>query len=352
VIAIRGPSAERAVDIYFQAANGRSTPQQTVGKIVYGRWRAPQGEEVVVCRRAAGDLEVHCHGGHAAPAAILEDLQAAGLTTVPWTQFIDDEPDPFAVAVRVALSQAHTERTATILLDQLCGVLRDAFARVETLADSPHSDDRHAAAREIAQLLDRANLGLHLTNPWRVVIAGRPNVGKSSLINALLGYERAIVFETPGTTRDVLTALTAFDGWPVELTDTAGLRGTSDEIEAAGVERAQEQLATADLIILVSDLSTPWSQADGDLISRFPNAVIVHNKCDLAHATDDRPRGILTSAVTGYGFDVLERAIVSRVASSSPRPGDAVPFTQEHVARLQALQARLATLQAENKIRT
>src|SRR6185503_7750192 len=107
------------------------------------------------------------------------------------------------------------------------------------------------------RLLALAEVGLHLTTPWRVVFAGPPNVGKSSLVNALLGYPRAIVYDQPGTTRDVLTASTAFDGWPFELRDTAGLRdGISlDSVEVEGVARARAQIATADLVVFVHDRS-------------------------------------------------------------------------------------------------
>src|SRR5690606_16577637 len=91
------------------------------------------------------------------------------------------------------------------------------------------------ARRRLAALVDRAPLGLHLTRPWHVALAGAPNVGKSSLLNAVLGYGRAIVFDQPGTTRDVLDAVTAIDGWPVRLTDGAGLRESVDALEAAGV---------------------------------------------------------------------------------------------------------------------
>ena len=92
-----------------------------------------------------------------------------------------------------------------------------------------------------------------------MVIAGPPNVGKSSLINALLGFQRAIVFDLPGTTRDVVTAVTALDGWPVELSDTAGLRSSDDPLELAGIEQAHRQAAAADCLLLVFDASQPWS---------------------------------------------------------------------------------------------
>ena len=124
------------------------------------------------------------------------------------------------------------------------------------------SGDAAAARRQIDDLLAHAATGLHLVRPWQVVVAGRPNVGKSSLINAIAGYQRAIVHSLPGTTRDIVSVQTALDGWPVEISDTAGLRRGSDPIEQAGIELAIDKIAAADLVVLVFDASSPWTDAD------------------------------------------------------------------------------------------
>ena len=163
-------------------------------------------------------------------------------------------------------------------------------------------------------LLAREQLGRHLTRPWSVVLAGRINVGKSSLLNALAGYGRAIVHPAPGTTRDAVAVTTAVDGWPVELCDTAGLRATGDAIERAGIERARQRLAQADLVVLVADRSVPWSPEDEGLARQYPAAVLVHNKCDLPASSGHRPGGISTSALRGQGIDALLTAIGRRLA--------------------------------------
>ena len=124
-----------------------------------------------------------------------------------------------------------------------------------------------------------------------MVLAGRTNVGKSSLLNALAGHGRAIVHHVPGTTRDAVTVATAIDGWPVELCDTAGLRPPDDAVERAGIELARERLAEADLVVLVADRSRPWSAEDQALRDQWPGAVLVHNKCDLPASAGERPAG-------------------------------------------------------------
>ncbi len=187
-------------------------------------------------------------------------------------------------------------------------------------------------------------MGAHLTAPWRVVLAGRPNVGKSSLTNALVGYQRAIVHELPGTTRDAVTASTAVEGWPIELVDTAGLRPAGDPLEAAGMELARRQVQSADLVLAVFDRSGAWSAADTALLDEWPDALAVFNKSDLSAGPQqpDHP-GMLVSAQSGEGLDSLITAIAARLVPASPPPGQAVPFLPWHVATLAEVRAALAS---------
>ncbi|MCA9225633.1 MAG: 50S ribosome-binding GTPase, partial [Planctomycetales bacterium] len=182
------------------------------------------------------------------------------------------------------------------------------------------------------------DIGRHLTSPWKVVLAGFPNVGKSLLMNRLLGYERSIVFDQAGTTRDVLSGRTAFDGWPVELLDTAGLRISDDSIELAGVERARRQLMAADLIVLVADARDPMTEARlRDELGLEPLSLrqpflFVANKSDLLAGTPPVPNSVaddvlLVSALTGEGVSQLMAAIVRRLVPVQLAAGDALPFT-------------------------
>ena len=140
------------------------------------------------------------------------------------------------------------------------------------------------------------------------MIGGRPNVGKSRLLNALAGFPRAIVDPAPGTTRDVVRYPTSFGGWPVELADTAGLRGTDDLVESLGIERSRREQHQADLVLLVLDRSEPLQAIDRELIATTQGALLVANKSDLPPAwaaatrtsTSGRSRRSRRNGVMGF----------------------------------------------------
>ncbi|WP_428307177.1 GTPase [Lacipirellula sp.] len=346
VIAAEGPGATAAIDAAFRAANGRSAAEQTIDRIAFGEWGAGEHrEEVIVIRGGDAAFEIHCHGGVAAAERILAALAAAGCiiqSRDDWAKqrsasLIEAEADR-------ALAQATTRRTAELLLNQRNGALQLA---VSAARDAFNAGEIDAAREQLARLLERAPLGRHLVEPWLVAIAGRPNVGKSSLINAIVGYQRAIVFDQPGTTRDVLTAETAIDGWPVRLADAAGIRQTNDPLEAEGVTRARQQLQRADLVLWVLDGAElqdepqavairQWQAELG--VDRIENALLVVNKADRITA-DRRPASDVgaayVSALTGDGLPAL-LAEISRRLVPTPPERVAIPFTTRQVELLQA----------------
>jgi tRNA modification GTPase len=333
VVRTEGPQALAVVDAALHRPDGRTLTDFPLGRVVVGHWATAAGEEVVVCRFSDDTIEVHCHGGAAAVEAVVARLLDGGCSQVTWQESIlRGSPDLIRSAAQIALASAPTARTASILLDQFDGALKLAIDRVVVAAANSEWD---GAITTLDSMLRHAKLGLHLTQPWRVVIAGRPNVGKSSLLNALVGFERAIVYDMPGTTRDVVTANTAIDGWPVLLADTAGLREASDTIEAAGVARANAAAADADLVLLVDDLL-----ADGEskLVTESP-VLCVLNKIDL-HAPlspHDRQRfDACVSATRNEGMRELLAAIGRALVPSPPATGEAVPFTQQQIAALAA----------------
>lgn len=312
----------------FQAANGRPLADQPIGRIVFGRWGEANSEEVVVCRRDLRTTEIHCHGGDAAVRRILDDLELNGCCVKAWNEQLSAEQGLLEVECLEALSRVTTLRAADILLDQAQGTLRRALEKLPKCSEG--------LSEALDELLVWADFGKHLTRPWRVVLAGRPNVGKSSLINALVGYTRSIVYDQPGTTRDVVTADATFDGWPVQLADTAGIREAEGAIETAGIARARAHLAEADCRVIVLDTSQPRSSEDAELIAAWPDAFIVANKSDLADAwADSLPaEAMRVSSLTGAGVDELIGAIVGRLVPLKPNPGTAIPVSERQVKLL------------------
>lgn len=348
---VEGPQAVAVVGALAHPAGGQSLADQPLGRILLARWMsADDGEEVVVCRHTDAGVEIHCHGGHAAAAAISASLVAQGCHQVGWQEWVAiSEADPIAAAARVALAAAETERTAAILWDQYTGALARALADV---AEQIGRGDVQGALDRVDGLIALIPLGRHLTHAWRVVFAGHPNVGKSSLTNAVLGYDRAIVHESPGTTRDIVTAETALDGWPVELADTAGLHAGGEPLEAAGMRLALARLETADLVVLVFDASRRSVAEEKSLIERWPAALRVYNKADIigddilgGNASADLLASpeLYTSATRRAGIDDLTREIARRLVPTPPRPGQAVPFTAEQGKLLGQIREALAS---------
>ena len=351
-LAIEGPRAAEILMQHVCVATHGLAPLETwpLERIRYCRWRSSADgsasetalEDIILVRRALSRWELHCHGGAAAARRIIADLEREKFAHLPWREWIAaHEPNPVRAAALARLADAPTERTAAILLDQYLGAWDESLAAIRSALSAGNSP---AALAQLNAALGLAPLGRHLVRPWRVVLAGPPNAGKSSLLNALAGYRRAIVHDQPGTTRDRLTVNIALDGWPIELADTAGLRISDDPLETAGVARAEAEIATADAVVLVFDITTSWTKTHAELNSPRADAILVHNKSDLLLTTAaiagsqsaNRPQGVLTSATTGAGLDALIERIVARLIPISPSSGGAVPFTAAQVEQLQA----------------
>ena len=320
-VIIGGERIDEVLDRCFQAASGRTADSFKMGQIVYGKWKEAQGqpvvgEDLVVCRTASHRLEIHCHGGVAAPRAVVQSITEMGIPEIPWQDSVlATHSDPWIAAAHVALADAPTERTGKFLLAATQGNTAKAIARVDKALEL---NDIDQARRDLQPMLDWESFGRHLTQPHRVVIAGPPNAGKSSLLNRILGFGRAIVFERPGTTRDVVTEYTAIDGWPVALSDTAGIRETADHLEEAGIRRASEVANAAELLLVVHDVTQPWTPAQEALCVRDVESVIVYNKCDLGSGPFERA-GVEVSAVTGAGLGELLDAIALRLVPRVPK---------------------------------
>ncbi len=330
VVLVTGAGAGELVGRFFKAASGRCLSDLPLNRIFFGCWYSTPddpGEELVICRREAS-VEVHCHGGATCVAAIIAALQSAGAVCLSWEEWLAKvSPDGICVAAQVDLSRAPTQRTAGILLDQFRGALRHEIDRSVVAL---HEEQLEHASEILNRLLDTTAVGSHLVTPWKVAIVGRPNAGKSSLANALLGYQRAIVQDMPGTTRDVVTATTAVDGWPIELADTAGIRQASDAVEQAGVAFAKQQAAAADLTIVVWDRSGAWTDEDADLTRTSSKVLLVHHKSDLPAIDLSAPAGLEVSSVSGGGLSELMSSIADLLVPLAPVAGEACLFREEY----------------------
>ena len=346
VVRVWGPSALGVADAAFRPRRGLSLAESPPGRLRLGRMGAGMGDEVVavVIADEPPEVEVYAHGGAAAVALVVEALVSEGAEVrrpVAWVRH--DARAAIAAEAFVDLARASTVRTAEILLEQAQGALEaDIREALDALADHPAE-----AIGFLDALLDLARVGLRLIAGWRVVLAGRPNVGKSRLLNALAGYDRAIVDAMPGTTRDVVTARTALEGWPVELADTAGLRPSDDPIETSGVALARARQGEADLVLVVLDRSEPLTDIDRAVVSEHARGLIVANKCDLPAAWSPADLGaVAVSAQHGDGIEELVAGIASRLVPDLPPPSRGVPFRASQVRRLQA--ARNALVEGDH----
>lgn len=333
-LALHGPDAWAAVRAHFQPALPE-TPEP--GRTWLGRLGRDVADEVVLaCKQAAPVpwVEIHCHGGPEVVRLLVELFAERGVAEIDWREFAMRTQPTLQALAGVALTQATTERVAKILLDQYRGALETALRRIESHLGHAEPAAALAGLRELARW---SPLGRKLVSGFRVVLAGPPNVGKSSLANALAGYPRSVVAATPGTTRDVVTTRLALDGWPVELCDTAGLRGEADELERQGIDRTRATLDAADLVLWLMDVSVSPA-----VPSPVAGALAVVNKIDLPAAWPVPTNAVAVSATTGQGLDGLIAAVVARLVPEAPPPGTALPFMPELADAIDGLVAKLS----------
>ena len=357
-------------------------PPRTVHRVqvVHPATGAPVDDALAACFRAprsyTGEdlVELSTHGGLLVPAAAVAALVAAGARPARPGEFtrravLNGKLDLLQAEATADLIDAGSPAQARRALHQLdrglstrLGELRTELLELEALIayeiDFPEEDEGpvapervqrawRAARDRIARLLDTAPEGERLREGALLVIAGRPNAGKSSLFNALLGTERAIVTEVPGTTRDAVEAHAVLEGFPFRLVDTAGLRESDDRVERLGIEVSRKYLAAADLVLFCRDAGCDMRDTESQefLASCRAPVVEVMTKIDLT----DRPTGGV-SVVTGQGLAELRRKLAEVAFGRLVALGDVEPVVTRARHR-GALERALAEVEAFHSAR-
>ena len=354
VVRVSGPAAE-CVGRSVVHVPGRQDWQSH--RVLYGHVLDADGQRrldevllLLMCgpRSFTGEdvVEIHCHGGVIAVQQVLERVLAQpGVRRALPGEFsqravLNGRLDLTRAEAVSELVAARSRRAAdlaiagldggiqvriTTLRERLLDQLTELEARVDFEEDLPPLDgdallhDLQQVRQALLNLVADGERGDALRSGLRVALVGRPNVGKSSLLNRLSRRERAIVTELPGTTRDLLESEIVLEGVPITLLDTAGIRSTEDLVERMGIARSEQALASADLVLLVIDAQQGWTPNDQALLERIPQAVprlVVANKRDLLEAKAPAQADVLLSAISGEGEDHLVEALLARCGAA------------------------------------
>lgn len=366
IVRISGSDALQLLrQVFRPAKGGRFRPRRMTFGSIYTRdgLRIDEGLAVYMPGPASytgeDTAEIYCHGSPGIEAALLDALLAAGARQAEPGEFtrrafLNGRMDLSQSEAVIDLIESETKAAAANAAAQVEGVLgrqlasiRDELiliaAQLSAMIDFPDEEvpelemdalrERLAAACEVLKHL-RASYerGAALKNGVPCAITGRPNVGKSSLLNAFAGFERAIVTPVPGTTRDVLEHTVVADGVKLSFFDTAGIRETSDTVERIGVQRATDAVRTASAVVAVFDGSAPLTQEDASVMESATGreAWCVINKADLpqhidaAHLHSHFSRVFSVSAARGEGVDALLASIAAYFVSSQEAGGSLI----------------------------
>jgi len=384
VIRLSGPLALEIASVIFHTKSPKSLDDP--GRVQLGRIVDPATDEAIdealltyfkAPRSYTGEdvVEVSCHGSPVILRRLLEILIRGGARLsepgeFTFRAFVNRRLDlAQAQAVRDCIN-AQTEYQARVATRQLEGALskrltpaKDALVEIivhlESSVEFVEDDISPVAASALRERLEHIietlkeiaasfAFGRFVKEGFDLAIVGRPNVGKSSVFNRLIGTDRAIVTELPGTTRDALYESTSIGGVPVRLIDTAGIRETSDVVESLGITRSRTAIADADITLLVLDASAPLTENDQQLLGDVPPSrrLVAANKIDLPGLLDGealhrivKSDVLYISAVTGEGFGELIEAILAHLSGDEVVERDDIMITdaRQHTALMHAI---------------
>jgi tRNA modification GTPase len=390
IVRLSGEDAIKIADLVFKSIKGKKLQESASHTIHYGHVVDPKSgevvEEVMVSVMKGPKtftkedvIEINCHGGIVSVNRVLQLVLKNGARMAEPGEFtkrafLNGRIDLSQAEAVMDLIRAKTDRAMNVALGQMEGRLSklirklrqeilETLAQVEVNIDYPEYDDveemthkmlmekASLVREELKNLLQTSQQGKILREGLSTVIIGRPNVGKSSLLNSLVHENKAIVTDIPGTTRDVIEEYVNVRGVPLRLLDTAGIRETEDIVERIGVERSRKVLKEADLILLVLNSAEPLTVEDENLFKAVEgmDVIVIVNKTDLPQQIDmDRVtelsakhKLVATSLLEDRGIDELEEAIASLFFAGSIEADDLTYVSNNrHIALLnQALQA-------------
>ena len=383
VVRVSGADTLRVLDAVFAPASGKPMSEQRARSMVYGAVRDAKGRVIdhalavwfAAERSYTGEPggELHCHGSPIVLNEALAACFAAGARQARAGEFtkrafLNGRMDLTEAEAVVDLIDAETAEAARNAATQVDGALRrlaesaydallDIASRFYAVVDYPDEDIADASPAEVeatlarteaalADLLSTYSRGRVLKNGVATAIIGAPNAGKSSLLNRLVGYDRAIVTDVAGTTRDTVEEKALVGGVLLRLIDTAGLRETGDAVEKLGVERSRRAVEGADLILALVDGSRPPTAEDHDAFALARSSgkpyLLLRTKRDLGGDGE----GIAVSSVTGEGFDELEAAVAALFPTLPPQGGTLLTNARQADAGERALASVRAALSA------
>lgn len=395
IVRLSGDESKRILDRIFVPKHGQNRESIVNKRLYYGHIADPVSGQIVdevlavymkapATYTAEDVVEIYCHGSIVAlrktlALALRNGARLAEKGEFTKRAFLNGRLDLSQAEAVIDIVRAKTDKTFDVALSQMEGALSERVKEIRTVLmdllvditvnlDYPDEDIEIMtyqrlieSALQIGDMIDKllstASTGRIIREGLNVAIIGKPNVGKSSLMNALLREARAIVTEIPGTTRDTIEEVISIKDIPVKLTDTAGIRETEDQIERIGIEKSKESFNRADLILFIVDGSSPLTREDRKIMSKIGTrkAIVLINKTDLEMKVEEEEiritlphAGVIKTAIkNNTGIEELEQEIVSMVYGGQIRQEESLLVTNaRHMELLEKAKTAISDARA------